>query len=62
MKERGAKRETLGFATSALGSADHLSGERFKIAAGVDLLVVPYKNSNPAIDPRRQGRLVANLP
>ncbi len=49
IKEKGAKKETLGFATSALGSADHLSGERFKIAAGVDMLIVPYKNSNPAM-------------
>src|SRR5258707_690926 len=49
MKEQGAKKEPMSFATSALGSADHLSGEQFKVAAGVDMLVIPYKNSLPAM-------------
>ena len=49
MKEKTAKREPFSFATSALGSADHLSGELFKTAAGVDMLVVPYKSNLPAI-------------
>jgi tripartite-type tricarboxylate transporter receptor subunit TctC len=57
MKEMTAKDESLGFATSALGSADHLSGERFKNAAGVDMLVVPYKESVPAMTDVIAGHL-----
>lgn len=57
MKEKNAKKETFGFATSALGSADHLSGELFKIAAGVDMLVVPYKQSLPAMSDVIAGHL-----
>ena len=57
MKEKSAKKETFGFATSALGSADHLSGEQFKAAAGVDMLVVPYKNSLPAMSDVIAGHL-----
>jgi len=49
MKDKAAKKEPFSFATSALGSADHLSGEQFKMAAGVDMLVVPYKSSLPAM-------------
>ena len=49
MKEKSAKKQPFTFATSALGSADHLSGEQFKTAAGVEMLVVPYKSSLPAM-------------
>lgn len=50
MKEKKAKGEPpLAFATSAIGSADHLSGEMFRLTADVDMLVVPYKNSLPAM-------------
>jgi tripartite-type tricarboxylate transporter receptor subunit TctC len=52
-----AKKETFGFATSALGSADHLTGEQFRLAAGVDMLVVPYKNSLPAMNDVLGGHL-----
>src|SRR5689334_13545361 len=47
MKDKKAKGETFPFATSALGSADHLSGEMFRLEAGVEMLVVPYKNTLP---------------
>jgi len=57
MKEKTAKKEPLGFATSALGSADHLTGEQFRMAAGVDMLVVPYKNTLPAMTDVIAGHL-----
>ena len=57
MKDKMAKKETFGFATSALGSADHLTGEQFRLAAGVDMLVVPYKNSLPAMNDVLGGHL-----
>ncbi len=38
----------LAFAIGSVGSAGHLATEMFKRAAGVELLVVPYKGSTPA--------------
>jgi tripartite-type tricarboxylate transporter receptor subunit TctC len=57
MKDKTAKKEPFAFGTSALGSADHLTGEQFRLAAGVDMLVVPYKNSGPAITDVIAGHL-----
>ena len=57
IKQKNAKKETFGFATSALGSADHLSGEQFRIAAGVDMLIVPYKSAMPAMTDVIAGHL-----
>ena len=57
MKEKTAKNQSMGFATSALGSADHLSGELFKIGAGVDVLIVPYKSTLPAMSDVIAGHL-----
>lgn len=57
MKEKKAKKESFSFATSALGSADHLSGELFKMAAGVDMLIVSYKQSLPAMTDVIAGHL-----
>jgi len=39
----------IAFASSGKGGAPHLSGELFRIVAGVDLLHVPYKGSGPAV-------------
>jgi tripartite-type tricarboxylate transporter receptor subunit TctC len=57
MKAKKAKGEPFAFATSALGSADHLSGEMFRLTAGVEMLVVPYKNSLPAMSDVIAGHL-----
>lgn len=57
MKAAKAKGEPFAFATSALGSADHLSGELFRLTADVDMLVVPYKNSLPAMSDVIAGHL-----
>jgi tripartite-type tricarboxylate transporter receptor subunit TctC len=38
----------LGFASSGVGGAHHLSGEMFKMMANVDLVHVPYKGGAPA--------------
>lgn len=48
-KEKNAAGEKFGYATGALGSADHLAGEKFRLTAGLDLLIVPYKSSAPAV-------------
>ena len=49
VKQKNAKKETFGLATSALGSADHLTGEQLRIDAGIDMLIVPYKSAAPAM-------------
>ncbi|MEK6594127.1 MAG: tripartite tricarboxylate transporter substrate binding protein [Pseudomonadota bacterium] len=40
---------TLAFASAGNGTGGHLSGELFKMLAGVDLLHVPYKGVAPAL-------------
>ncbi|HSI56931.1 MAG TPA: tripartite tricarboxylate transporter substrate binding protein [Ideonella sp.] len=44
-----AKPGTLQFASAGQGTSQHLSGETFKLLAGVDLIHIPYKGSAPAI-------------
>ncbi|OWT61712.1 Bug family tripartite tricarboxylate transporter substrate binding protein [Candidimonas nitroreducens] len=39
----------LSFASAGVGSAGHLSGELFKMLAGINLLHVPYKGVSPAL-------------
>jgi tripartite-type tricarboxylate transporter receptor subunit TctC len=39
----------LNYASAGSGTSHHLSGELFKIAAGVDLAHVPYKGAGPAL-------------
>jgi tripartite-type tricarboxylate transporter receptor subunit TctC len=40
---------SLAFASAGNATSQHLSAEAFKIAAGVDMLHVPYKGSAPAL-------------
>ena len=44
-----AKPGVLTFASAGAGTAIHLSGEMLKVAAGINLLHVPYKGAGPAI-------------
>ena len=39
----------LSFASSGVGSIQHIAGESFKLAAGVDLLHVPFKGTGDAL-------------
>jgi tripartite-type tricarboxylate transporter receptor subunit TctC len=39
----------LRYGSAGTGSANHLAGEMFKHAAGIDVLHVPYKGNGPAI-------------
>ncbi len=38
----------VAFAIGAAGAAGHLATEAFKLAAGIDILIVPYKGTAPA--------------
>jgi tripartite-type tricarboxylate transporter receptor subunit TctC len=44
-----AKPDTLNFASGGNGSSPHLSGELFKIVAGIRITHVPYKGSGPGV-------------
>lgn len=44
-----AKPGTLNFASGGNGSSPHLSGELFKIVAGIQITHVPYKSSGPGV-------------
>ncbi len=38
----------VNFGSAGVGTSHHLTGEKFKLAAGVDMVHVPYKGSGPA--------------
>lgn len=44
-----AKPGTFSYATAGNGTAPHIAGELFKLAAGLDVVSVPYKGSAPAV-------------
>ena len=52
-----AKPGTLAFGTAGVGSSQHLSGEKFKIDAGIDILHVPYKGSAPSMQDLLAGQI-----
>lgn len=39
----------LNFASSGIGSSNHMAGELFKLMAGINIVHVPYKGNNPAL-------------
>ena len=43
-----AKPDTFNYASSGAGSTQHLAGEAFKVAAGVQMTHIPYKGSSQA--------------
>jgi tripartite-type tricarboxylate transporter receptor subunit TctC len=46
----------LAYASGGNGTAMHLSGEMFKLMAGIDLVHVPFKGSGPAVTAAAQGQ------
>jgi len=48
---------TFAFGTAGAGSSQHLSGEKFKLAAGIDLTHVPYKGSGPSMQDLIAGQI-----
>ena len=51
------RKPSLNFTSSDSGSASHLSGELFKMMAGVDMQHVPYKSSAPALTDTAAGHV-----
>jgi tripartite-type tricarboxylate transporter receptor subunit TctC len=52
-----AKPGALTYGSAGIGSGAHFNGEKFRIAAGVDVLHVPYKGGADAINDTMAGRL-----
>ncbi len=52
-----AKPGAMAFGTAGPGSSQHLSGEKFKIDAGVDITHVPYKGSGPSMQDLIAGQI-----
>ena len=52
-----AKPGQLNFASSGTGTIPHLSGERFKLAAGIDLQHIPYKGTGLSIPDLANGQV-----
>ncbi len=57
IKAAKAKPGTLGYGTPGAGSSQHLSGEKFKLDAGVDLVHIPYKGSGPSMQDLIAGQI-----
>ncbi|MGH8664666.1 MAG: Bug family tripartite tricarboxylate transporter substrate binding protein [Burkholderiales bacterium] len=47
----------LSYGSAGLGSANHLAGEMFRHAAGIDTVHVPYKGNGPAITDLISGQI-----
>jgi len=47
----------LNFASAGTGSGTHINGEKFKLAAGIDVVHVPYKGSPEALTDTIAGRV-----
>lgn len=47
----------LNFASAGTGSGTHINGEKFKLAAGIDVVHVPYKGTPEALNDTLAGRV-----
>src|SRR5215470_7754365 len=47
----------LNFASAGSGSGTHINGEKFKLAAGIDVVHVPYKGTPEALTDTMAGRV-----
>jgi tripartite-type tricarboxylate transporter receptor subunit TctC len=47
----------LNFASAGIGSASHIAGERFRLAAGIDVQHVPYRGPTEALTDLMTGRV-----
>jgi tripartite-type tricarboxylate transporter receptor subunit TctC len=48
---------TLNFASAGNGSGTHINGEKFKLAAGIDVVHIPYKGTPEALTDTMAGRV-----
>jgi len=57
VKQAKAEPGKMSFASAGVGAATHINGERFKLAAGIDVLHVPYKGTPEALNDVMGGRV-----
>lgn len=57
-----AKPGQLTFASAGMGGATHFSGEKFKLATGIDVVHVPYKGGPAGMSDVMTGRVTFYLP
>ena len=51
----------LNFSSSGVGASSHLSGELFKMLAGIDIVHVPYRGSGPSIQDMLAGNIQMSI-
>jgi tripartite-type tricarboxylate transporter receptor subunit TctC len=56
-----ARPGTLNFASSGMGSSNHMAGELLKVMAGINIVHVPYKGNAPAITDILGGHVELNF-
>jgi tripartite-type tricarboxylate transporter receptor subunit TctC len=52
---------TINFSSSGIGTAGHLSMERFQKAAGIKLVHIPYRGATPAMTDTVSGQVPLNI-
>ena len=57
VKQAKAQPGKISFASAGVGSATHMNGEKFKAAAKIDVLHVPYKGTPEALNDVMGGRV-----
>jgi len=57
VKQAKAEPGKMSFASAGVGAATHINGEKFKAAAGIDVLHVPYKGTPEALNDVMGGRV-----
>jgi tripartite-type tricarboxylate transporter receptor subunit TctC len=57
VKQAQAQPGKMAFASAGVGSATHMNGEKFKVAAKLDILHVPYKGTPEALNDVMGGRV-----
>jgi tripartite-type tricarboxylate transporter receptor subunit TctC len=57
VKQVRAEPGKMAFASAGVGSATHMNGEKFKVAAKLDILHVPYKGTPEALNDVMGGRV-----
>ena len=56
-RRRRRSRVQLNFASAGTGSGTHINAEKFKLAAGIDVVHIPYKGTPEALTDTMTGRV-----